>query len=138
LIELQYLCTLMTDFVTNMTDQKHHEKYDSTNPIVNKMVDGFMDHIKNLVLSIKSNINSVTECGCGQGQVNQYLERLLPHVLIKELDINLSDLTVTKGKESKSITQLRQKNIYELSHNESAGLIVCCEVLEHLQLRNWM
>lgn len=122
----------MTDFVTNMTDQKHHEKYDSSNPIARKMINGFMDSIKSLVEIIQSEINSVTECGCGQGHVNQHLEHLLPSAIVRGFDIDESDLNIAKQNQIRTSTQLYQKDIYQINNVESADLIVCCEVLEHL------
>ncbi len=116
-----------------MNNQSDHEKYDSKNPIAQKMIAGFMNSITDLVSEVPGSIQSVTECGCGQGHVNQLLERLLPHANIKGFDIDLPDLTIAKQNQIKPETTLYQKSIYDISSNESADLVVCCEVLEHLE-----
>lgn len=116
-----------------MTNTDHHEKYDSTNPIAQKMIDGFMNAIESLVQNIPSNIHTVTECGCGQGHVNQHIENLLPQAIVKGLDIDLPDLTIAQNNKYRDSTHLYQKSIYNIDADEKADLIVCCEVLEHLE-----
>ncbi len=113
--------------------QPHHEKYDSNNPIAQKMLDGFMDSITNLSGQIPTEINAITECGCGQGHVNRHLESLFPQAKVKGLDINKSDLKIATSQTLNQDTQLYFKSIYDIDENEKADLIVCCEVLEHLE-----
>lgn len=111
----------------------HHEKYDSKNPIAQKMLDGFMDSITSLSGQIPTEINTVTECGCGQGHVNRHLESLFPQAKVKGLDINKSDLKIATSLALSHDTQLYFKSIYDIDEYEKADLIVCCEVLEHLE-----
>lgn len=113
--------------------QPHHEKYDSTNPIAQKMLDGFMNSITDLTQQIPSNIESITECGCGQGHVNRHLERLFPEAVIKGLDIDEPDVKIANRNKLRQQTQLYIKSIYDINKEEQADLIVCCEVLEHLE-----
>lgn len=119
-----------------MTDnnlQPHHEKYDSQNPIAQKMLNGFMESITILTLKIPSTIKIITECGCGQGQVNRHLEKLFPKALVQGLDINETDVTIANNNKLKPDTKLYIKSIYDIDTEEQADLIVCCEVLEHLE-----
>ena len=112
---------------------KHHEKYDSKNPIAQKMLNGFMSSIEHLIKQIPVEIDSVTECGCGQGHVNRQLEKLLPEASIKGFDIAEKDLEIAQSMQLKSATKLYHKSIYDIDPSEQADLIVCCEVLEHLE-----
>ena len=114
-------------------EQPHHEKYDSNNPIAQKMLDGFMDSITNLSGQIPTEINTITECGCGQGHVNRHLESLFPQAKVRGLDINKSDLKIATSQTLNQDTQLYFKSIYDIDEHEKADLIVCCEVLEHLE-----
>ncbi len=116
-----------------MTRCNNHEKYDSKNPIAQKLINGFMLSITDLVKAIPTPIHSVTECGCGQGHVNQHIEFLLPNAKVQGFDINLNDLNIAKERKIRVETNLYQKSIYDLSENDSGDLIVCCEVLEHLE-----
>ncbi len=126
----------MTNFAkTNtysMTDQ-HHEKYDSTNPIAQKLINQFMTSIDSLLTLTSHDIQSVTECGCGQGHVNRRLEQLYPNARIKGLDISDADLAIANAEKLSSQTELYNKSIYDIGEHEKADLVVCCEVLEHLE-----
>lgn len=113
--------------------QLNHEKYDSKNPIAQKLLKGFMLCVSNLVRSIDSPILSVTECGCGQGHINRHLESLLPGAQIKGFDIDAKDLAIAKKNRMNPSSDLYIKSIYEIDKNEKADLVVCCEVLEHLE-----
>jgi|SRR5690606_32007580 len=113
--------------------QPHHEKYDSTNPIAQKMLNGFMNSISNLASQISSKVNVITECGCGQGHVNRHLENLFPKAQVKGLDIDEPDVRIANKNKSRQDTQLYIKSIYDIDAQEQADLVVCCEVLEHLE-----
>lgn len=114
-----------------MTDQ-HHEKYDSKNPIAQKLIRQFMAGIGDLSGLIQHDVKSITECGCGQGHVNQELERLFPHARVRGLDINTTDLEIARANRLSPKTELYEKSIYDIGAHEQADLVVCCEVLEHL------
>lgn len=113
-------------------DKIEHEKYDSKNPIAQKMINGFMNSIKELTANIPIEINSVTECGCGQGHVNRLLEQLFPDAELKGFDICKKDLQIANDEKVNPQTILYEKSIYDIDENEQADLVVCCEVLEHL------
>lgn len=113
--------------------QPKHEKYDSSNPIAQKMLGGFMNSITDLTQQIPSAINSITECGCGQGHVNQHLEQLFPEAMIKGLDIDEPDVKIANSNKLRQNTNLYIKSIYDIDAEEQADLVVCCEVLEHLE-----
>ncbi len=114
-------------------NKPQHEKYDSKNPIAKKMIKGFMDSISDLTKQIPMNIDSVTECGCGQGHVNQHLENLFETAQINGFDIHEGDLNVAKSSQLRGNTNLYLKSIYDIDSQEYADLVVCCEVLEHLE-----
>lgn len=113
--------------------QSHHEKYDTKNPIAIKMIQGFMHSIDDLVAQINEPIQNITECGCGQGHVNQRLERLFPDAKIKGFDINPKEVAIAEQNKHHEKTQLYVKSIYDVDDQEQADLVVCCEVLEHLE-----
>ena len=117
-----------------MSESKpHHEKYDSKNPIAQKMIAGFLNSISDLVGQIDSPVQKITECGCGQGHVNQHLEGLFPNAQVQGFDINADDLKIAQAEKLRDETHLYLKSIYDLNEQDQADLIVCCEVLEHLE-----
>ncbi|MGJ8664212.1 MAG: class I SAM-dependent methyltransferase [Marinicella sp.] len=109
-----------------------HDKYDSKNIISQKLIAGFMNTIDVLTQNINQDISNITECGCGQGHVNRQLEHLFPEAKIKGFDIAKDDILIADSEKLLSSTQFYHKSIYDLDQTDSAQLMVCCEVLEHL------
>ncbi len=110
-----------------------YDKYQSDNPIVRKIMRGFESALSELVE--KANSSSIHEVGCGEGYwVLRWFE--------DGLQVRGSDFssTVIELAEKNAATRnfplglFKQKSIYDLEAGEdSADLIVCCEVLEHLE-----
>ncbi len=113
--------SLLTDILCQSMFMKkpvHHEKYDSTNPIAQKLINGFMQSIEDLVTPIADDIHRVTECGCGQGHVNQALETLLPGAKIRGFDIDADEVAVAESNKRRENTLLLVKSIYDLDQTE--------------------
>lgn len=109
-----------------------HEKYDTKNPLGQFLIKNFMGAIDTLLFPIKRHIYKITECGCGQGHVTRQLSKSVPHAQVTGFDISLNDLKIAAATSSPRIT-FKQKSIYKLAQTEKADLVVCCEVLEHLE-----
>ncbi len=116
-----------------MEQNPPHEKYDSTNPIAIKLIQGFIKSIHHLTAQISTDVNTITECGCGQGHINQVLEDIYPQAQIRGFDISTSDVVIADNRKKLSQTLIYQKSIYDIDDREQADLVVCCEVLEHLE-----
>lgn len=109
-----------------------YDKYSSGNPIVKLMMKGFESSLLELIN--KANPSDIHEVGCGEGYWT----------------LRLHDMGITtKGSDfSKRVIEIARENaverglpnnifeshsIYELERDrDSADLIICCEVLEHL------
>lgn len=92
-----------------------------------------MNSITDLSQQIQTPINYITECGCGQGHVNRHLEQLFQQAQVKGLDIDAPDVEIANSNKLRQNTQLYIKSIYNIDVEEQADLVVCCEVLEHLE-----
>lgn len=110
-----------------------YDKYGSTNPIVRWLMQGFESAVTELVDKVKP--VSIHEVGCGEGYWTlKWLEQ--------GIDARGSDFSST-------VIELAQANalnrklpvetfhvcsIYDLNpQKDAAQLVVCCEVLEHLE-----
>lgn len=120
-----------------------YDKYSSRNPIVKWMMNGFHDALLDLVSQAKTqfemkNTNAelnIHEIGCGEG----YWVMRWNEAGLKTRGCDFSKKVIELAKENaiaKGINPdiLSVKNIYELDANcDKADLVVCCEVLEHLE-----
>ncbi|MDZ7761291.1 MAG: class I SAM-dependent methyltransferase [Desulfovermiculus sp.] len=110
-----------------------YDKYGSGHPIVRRLVRGFDNALSDLVKEAMPKF--VHEIGCGEGfwvvkWNREGFDARGTDFSGKVIDI-ARDNAVEMGVSPKIFTT---RSIYELSKNEdSADLVVCCEVLEHLE-----
>lgn len=110
-----------------------YDKYGSRNPIVRWMMNGFESALSDLVT--KASPETIHEIGCGEGYwVLRWNELGIPArgCDFSEKVINIArENSIDRGLPS---TVFQQRSIYDLNAKEdSADLVVCCEVLEHLE-----
>ncbi len=114
----------------NTTNKENFEKkYTETNFITDWLINNFYKNLDSLVQN--KNINSVLEVGCGHGFSTQYLRKFFPTQLIEASDYeqNLVDDAKSKNPD----IHIKQESIYDLQRSDSSfDLVVCLEVLEHL------
>lgn len=107
-------------------------KYQTKNPIARFALDQLTNSIADL--AIRTNAKSILEIGCGEGHITKLLLNL-PEASIHATDISstlLQEARVNVG-DNERIT-FDTLNIYDLNPVEMrSDLVVCCEVLEHLQ-----
>lgn len=110
-----------------------YDKYGSKNPIVRWMMNGFDLTLENFVA--KANPSTIHEVGCGEGfWVNKWNGKNL-----KSVGSDFSHEVIAIAKENAVTSHLspdvfNAKSIYDLTHGiDNADLIVCCEVMEHLE-----
>jgi 2-polyprenyl-3-methyl-5-hydroxy-6-metoxy-1,4-benzoquinol methylase len=110
-----------------------YDKYSSSNPLVRRIMRGFECSLSDLVA--KSDPSSIHEIGCGEGYwtlrwAKQGLE-------VRGSDFSDDVLKIARlNAEQQGISKelFTRKSIYDLSAEvDSADLVVCCEVLEHLE-----
>lgn len=111
----------------------HYDKYRASNPIVRRLMRGFMDAAKSLYA--EANPSTVLEVGCGEGEL---AARLLTHHRAKlaappqRFEATDVDLGQLPDDLDPAITT-REASIYTLPYADNEfDLVVCCEVLEHL------
>ncbi len=106
-----------------------YDKYGTNNPLARRLMAGFLRSVSELYL--KTAAESVLEVGCGEGRLSQHLFDLgrAPQ-RFDACDLSLSRLAV--GLPSK--IGLFEASAYRLPlPSRSYDLVICCEVLEHLE-----
>lgn len=110
-----------------------YDKYGSRNPVVRWLMNGFDSSLHELLK--RASPETIHEIGCGEGYwvLRWNMEGFAARgtdFSRKVIDI-ARDNAIEKGISPEIFTA---RSIYELSKNEdSADLVVCCEVLEHLE-----
>ncbi len=106
-------------------------KYQSRNPISRALVNGFLRSFSEL--AAKTGAKDVHEVGCGEGQLTGLLKRQGFDVRGSDFDEERLDVARSQTEAANLDIKYVRRSIYELDPAvDSASLIVCCEVLEHL------
>ena len=110
-----------------------YDKYGSNNPIVRGLMRGFDAALSNFVA--QANPQTIHEIGCGEGY---WVLRWLSQGLAAR-GCDFSERIISIARENADASHLDSsvftaRSIYDLDTvQDSADLIVCCEVLEHLE-----
>jgi 2-polyprenyl-3-methyl-5-hydroxy-6-metoxy-1,4-benzoquinol methylase len=109
-----------------------YDKYGSNNPIVKWMMGRFAATLAEFIAL--SEPRSIHEVGCGEGHwVIRWNEEGID---ARGSDFSSKVIAIAReNAASRGISHARfnARSIYELDKSDSAELLVCCEVLEHLQ-----
>lgn len=111
--------------VGNATD-----KYEASNPITRFLVGNFCRAVGDLAGRVAP--EAILEVGCGEGHITRLLlERTAAR--IHAMDISDTVLDMARANVGSARVEFENRNIYDLDPgSRRAPLVVCCEVLEHL------
>ncbi|MES1026054.1 methyltransferase domain-containing protein [Gloeocapsa sp. BRSZ] len=104
-------------------------KYEMRNPVGKYLLYQFDQAITKLVSQIKP--KNILEVGCGEGHITQILSQT--NASLHCIDISDKILEIAKNRVNYSRISFEKKSIYDLRDTDQATLVVCCEVLEHLE-----
>ena len=108
-----------------------YDKYGSRNPIVRILMNGFIREFDSL--SRQARVTAAIEVGCGEGELSLRLAR--QGIAVRAYDIS-EDVIVEARKRasSRSISiDFEVASLDQMRNVATAPLVVCCEVLEHLE-----
>jgi 2-polyprenyl-3-methyl-5-hydroxy-6-metoxy-1,4-benzoquinol methylase len=108
-----------------------YDKYSSRNPIERRLVAGFTGAVAEL--AERTEAREVHEIGCGEGEISLMLAR--QGLRVRGSDVS-NDVVAEAGRRASAAgldVPFKAASIQELRADEDgAELVVCCEVLEHL------
>jgi len=115
--------------VTNKTSSFTQKKYHSSHPLRRFFISLFLKRILSEIKNQK--VNTLLDIGCGEGQVGSFLLAHKPDLKITGIDFDEGALR--KAKINCPGMTVKKADIYHLPFlNKSFNLILCLEVLEHL------
>jgi ubiquinone/menaquinone biosynthesis C-methylase UbiE len=106
-----------------------YDKYATKNRISRALVGGFLSSVTTLYRS--AGAHSVLEVGCGEGKLADHLVRSgpRPHRFLAT-DLSLE----CQAPDIDPMIEFAEASVYELPfENGSFDLVLCCEVMEHLE-----
>lgn len=109
-----------------------YDKYGTKNPVARYLMKGFIDSVEEMIAITGS--SDIHEVGCGEG----HLSAILAEGNKKVRASDFSELVIAKAqsiaKSAGAVVDFKVASIYDLNPvNDSSQLVVCCEVLEHLE-----
>jgi 2-polyprenyl-3-methyl-5-hydroxy-6-metoxy-1,4-benzoquinol methylase len=108
-----------------------YDKYASRNPIERRLVDGFLEQVGELV--DRSNATEAHEVGCGEGEISMLLARRGLRVRGSDVSAEVIEEARRRSQAAGVTVDYRAAPISDLrADRDAAELVVCCEVLEHL------
>jgi 2-polyprenyl-3-methyl-5-hydroxy-6-metoxy-1,4-benzoquinol methylase len=110
----------------------HYDKYGSRNPIVRWLMNGFEGALDDLVRV--ANVRTIHEIGCGEGRWT--LKWASEGMEARGSDFSHQIIAVAKenATQQRISVPFRTASIFDLKAPEDAAdLVVCCEILEHLE-----
>jgi 2-polyprenyl-3-methyl-5-hydroxy-6-metoxy-1,4-benzoquinol methylase len=110
----------------------HYPKYTVRNPIARRLVDGFLAALADL--AGRSGARQVHEVGCGEGFLATMLAERGFAVRGSDLSPAAIALARRRAADLDLPVRFRVADLYDLTPEaDGAELVVCCEVLEHLE-----
>ena len=110
-----------------------YDKYGSRNPVVRRIMHGFDKELAELVA--KAAPETIHEIGCGEGFLTQGWIKQGIDAHGSDFSTQVIELARANAVEQGFSPELfKVRSIYDLEPGQdSADLIICCEVLEHLE-----
>ena len=113
----------------------YEDKYNTRNPISKFLVNGFLATFNTFLSSLsKDNLHAICEIGCAEGQLLKHIHTAFPHSQLSATDISEEEIEKARKHCSAipaSFSIQNAENLLQYS-DASFDLVVCCEVLEHL------
>ena len=108
----------------------YYDKYRTRNPIARWLMQGFLLDFDRLSSSIPP--GPVLEVGCGEGELSMRLAARGHRVRGCDVSADVIDEARGRARSAGLAVEFWQCDIQDLTEQDAAPLVICCEVLEHL------
>jgi 2-polyprenyl-3-methyl-5-hydroxy-6-metoxy-1,4-benzoquinol methylase len=109
-----------------------YDKYLTKNPCAKFLMKGFLDAFDGFIE--ETGARDIHEVGCGEGNLSIIMANRGKLVKASDFSPKIIRKARENAKENKAEVRFEVNSIYEMQPSvSSAELIICCEVLEHLE-----
>jgi 2-polyprenyl-3-methyl-5-hydroxy-6-metoxy-1,4-benzoquinol methylase len=113
-----------------------YDKYGTSNPIARRLMDGFLARLDSLVE--RTGASEAHEVGCGEGELSIRLARRGLRVRSSDAFPDVLEEARRRAAAAEVEIEFEAVPLEALTpERHAAGLILCCEVLEHLEDPDW-
>jgi len=109
----------------------HYNKYETGNPIAKWMTLQFKASLIELVQISKA--KTIHELGCGEGYLTQHIYKTISPEKIRASDFSHEVVEIAKEMNAHLPIKFSAKSVYDITLDDLEELIICCEVMEHLE-----
>ena len=115
-----------------MLEGNYENKYESRGIFSKHFVGSFLKSLDYLIKVVENEILSINEIGCGEGYLTRHIRRNFQGEL-RGCDYSKNIIQRARELSRGQDILFYQKSIYKLGGQDRADMLVCCEVLEHLE-----
>ena len=109
-----------------------YDKQNTKNPIAKSLMKGFYGSLNKLIAD--SGATDIHEIGCGEGNLSVALAKQKKMVCASDFSTKIIEIARVNADFNKVDIKFKVASIYDLKPGvDCAELILCCEVLEHLE-----
>jgi 2-polyprenyl-3-methyl-5-hydroxy-6-metoxy-1,4-benzoquinol methylase len=109
-----------------------YDKYHARNPVVRWIIRGFEQELDDMVRLAKP--DTIHEIGCGEGYWTLKWHKAGRVSRGSDFSSKVIGIAQRNAREQGVTAELFQvRSIYDLTEKDAADLLICCEVLEHLE-----
>ncbi len=109
-----------------------YDKYGTKNPLARYLMKGFINSLNELVAA--TGASEIHEVGCGEGKLSVGLAKQNKAISASDFSKQIIAKAIENAEKYHVDIKFKVAGIYDLTpENDAAELIVCCEVLEHLE-----
>lgn len=120
----------MTESSNNVAGN-YYNKYESQNPIAQWLTANFKSNLLDLIR--KTDARDIHELGCGEGYLSSYINEHIHPDSFRASDFSSEIIQIANSLHGQQGIDFSQRSIYDIQQIDRAELMLCCEVLEHLE-----
>ncbi len=111
----------------------YYDKYGTSNPMARHLMQQFTNSVLELLQMVPA-VTKIHEIGCGEGHFSSHFAGACKQLRSTDISSDCVELAKQKAKASGYSAEILTRDLHDMRVDEDkAELVVCCEVLEHVE-----